>query len=63
VQSGAGRGFAVFSRSHSPCSGSEFCKLAITETKAFSRWLVEELEERLPEFEQHLKLQRNGLPE
>src|SRR4029434_7663687 len=44
------------------CSGSEFCKLAITETKSFSRWLVEELEERLPGFEQHLKLHVTGCP-
>ena len=44
------------------CSGSEFCKLAITETKTFSRWLVEELEERLPGFEQHLKLHVTGCP-
>jgi len=44
------------------CSGSEFCKLAITETKSFSRWIVEELEERLPEFDQHLKLHVTGCP-
>jgi sulfite reductase (ferredoxin) len=44
------------------CSGSEYCKLAITETKAFSRWLVEELEERLPGFEHHLKLHVTGCP-
>ncbi len=44
------------------CSGSEFCKLAITETKSFSRWVVEELEERLPGFEQHLKLHVTGCP-
>lgn len=44
------------------CSGSEFCKLAITETKTFSRWLVEELEERLPGFEQHLRLHVTGCP-
>src|SRR6202795_3246515 len=43
-------------------SGSEFCKIAITETKSFSRWLVEELEERLPGFEQHLKLHVTGCP-
>jgi sulfite reductase (ferredoxin) len=42
------------------CSGSEYCKLAITETKSFSRWLVEELEDRLPGFEQHLKLHVTG---
>ncbi len=44
------------------CSGSEFCKLAITETKSFSRWIVEELEERLPEFDQDLKLHVTGCP-
>jgi len=51
-----------FRRGVIACSGSEFCKLAITETKAFSRWLVEELEERLPGFEQHLKLHVTGCP-
>jgi len=44
------------------CTGSEFCKLAISETKSFTRWLVEELEERLPGFEQHLKLHVTGCP-
>lgn len=44
------------------CSGTEFCKLAITETKAFSRWLVEELDERLPGFDQPLKLHVTGCP-
>ena len=28
------------------CTGTEFCKLAITETKGFTRWLVDELEEQ-----------------
>lgn len=44
------------------CTGTEFCKLAITETKAYTRWLVEELEERLPEFDQHLKINVTGCP-
>ncbi|HWX53594.1 MAG TPA: nitrite reductase [Verrucomicrobiae bacterium] len=44
------------------CTGSEFCKLAITETKAFTRWLVEELEERMPGFEQQVKLNVTGCP-
>ena len=43
-------------------SGTEFCKLAITETKSFSRWLVEELDERLPGFDQDLKLHVTGCP-
>jgi len=53
---------SAFWRGTVACSGSEFCKLAITETKTFSRWLVEELEERLPGFEQHLKLHVTGCP-
>jgi sulfite reductase (ferredoxin) len=44
------------------CTGTEFCKLAITETKGYARWLVEELEERLPGFEQHLKIHITGCP-
>jgi sulfite reductase (ferredoxin) len=51
-----------FRRGAVACTGTEFCKLAITETKAFSRWLVEEMEERLPGFDQHLKLHVTGCP-
>jgi sulfite reductase (ferredoxin) len=51
-----------FRRGAVACTGTEFCKLAITETKAFSRWLVEELEDRLPGFDQHLKLHVTGCP-
>jgi len=55
-------GGSSFARGVVACSGTEFCKLAITETKSFSRWLVEELEERLPGFDQHLKLHVTGCP-
>jgi sulfite reductase (ferredoxin) len=55
-------GGSSFFRGTVACSGTEFCKLAITETKSFSRWLVEELEERLPGFDQHLKLHVTGCP-
>jgi len=55
-------GGSAFARGTVACSGTEFCKLAITETKAFSRWLVEELEERVPGFDQHLKLHVTGCP-
>jgi len=55
-------GGSPFWRGAIACSGTEFCKLAITETKSFSRWLVEELEERLPAFDQHLKLHVTGCP-
>ncbi len=44
------------------CTGTEFCKLAITETKGFARWLVDELETRLPQFDQQLKLNVTGCP-
>jgi sulfite reductase (ferredoxin) len=55
-------GGSPFWRGIVACSGTEFCKLAITETKSFSRWLVEELEDRLPGFDQHLKLHVTGCP-
>jgi sulfite reductase (ferredoxin) len=44
------------------CTGSEFCKLAITETKSFARWVVEDLEDRIPGFDQPLKLNVAGCP-
>jgi sulfite reductase (ferredoxin) len=44
------------------CTGTEFCKLAISETKAFTRWVVEEMEERLPQFDQELRLHVTGCP-
>jgi sulfite reductase (ferredoxin) len=53
---------SVFARGTISCTGSEFCKLALTETKSFARWLTEELEERLPAFEEHLKLHITGCP-
>lgn len=55
-------GGSPFWRGAIACSGTEFCKLAITETKSFTRWLVEEMEERLPEFDQELKLHVTGCP-
>ena len=55
-------GGSAFARGIVACSGTEFCKLAITETKAFSRWLADELEERLPGFDQQLKLHVTGCP-
>jgi len=55
-------GGSAFWRGAIACSGTEFCKLAITETKGFARWLVEEMEERLPQFDQELKLHVTGCP-
>jgi sulfite reductase (ferredoxin) len=42
------------------CTGTEFCKLAIAETKAFAKWLVSDLEERLPGFDQQIRLHVTG---
>jgi sulfite reductase (ferredoxin) len=44
------------------CTGSEYCKLAITETKLFSIRLAHDLEDRLPGFTQALKLYVTGCP-
>jgi sulfite reductase (ferredoxin) len=51
-----------FARGAVACTGMEFCKLAITETKSFTRWLVQELEERLPGFAEELRLNVTGCP-
>jgi len=51
-----------FARGTVSCTGSEFCKLALTETKSFARWLTHELEERLPAFQEQLKLHITGCP-
>jgi len=51
-----------FARGTVACTGSEFCKLALTETKGFARWLSEELEDRLPDFQEQLRLNITGCP-
>jgi sulfite reductase (ferredoxin) len=51
-----------FRRGTVACTGSEFCKLALTETKGFARWLVEDLETRLPGFQEHVRLHVTGCP-
>jgi sulfite reductase (ferredoxin) len=59
-------GFTVeatnFWRGAVACTGTEFCKLAITETKGFARWLVQEMEGRLPGFDQQLSIHVTGCP-
>jgi sulfite reductase (ferredoxin) len=44
------------------CTGIEFCKLAIVETKARGHWLVRELERRLPDFAEPVTINVNGCP-
>jgi sulfite reductase (ferredoxin) len=51
-----------FVRGTVACTGTEFCKLAITETKGFARWLVEELDARLPGWGEQLRIHITGCP-
>ncbi|MEX2224146.1 MAG: nitrite reductase [Candidatus Rokuibacteriota bacterium] len=51
-----------FRRGTVACTGSEFCKLALTETKGFAGWLVEQLEDRLPGFQEHVRINVTGCP-
>lgn len=51
-----------FRRGTMACTGIEFCKLAIVETKARGASLIDELEHRLPEFDQPLTINVNGCP-
>jgi len=53
---------SAFVRGTVACSGSEFCKLALTETKSYARWLTEQLEDRFPNYQQDLRLHITGCP-
>ena len=44
------------------CTGIEFCKLAIGETKGRAQWLTAELERRLPGFAEEIRIHVNGCP-
>ncbi|WP_030762716.1 nitrite/sulfite reductase [Streptomyces griseus] len=51
-----------FRRGTMACTGIEFCKLAIVETKGRGSSLIDELERRLPEFDEPLTININGCP-
>ena len=51
---------SAFWRGAIACTGTEFCKLAIAETKGFNKWLINELEDRLPGFDQQIRLHVTG---
>ncbi|MFF3492563.1 nitrite/sulfite reductase [Streptomyces sp. NPDC002795] len=51
-----------FRRGTMACTGIEFCKLAIVETKQRGSQLIDELEQRLPEFDEPLTINLNGCP-
>ncbi|MGH9481424.1 MAG: nitrite/sulfite reductase [Terriglobales bacterium] len=53
---------SAFRRGVMSCTGKEFCKLAVTETKAFAATLIEELERRMPDFPAPLRINLNGCP-
>ncbi len=53
---------SAFRRHTMACTGIEFCKLAIVETKARATDLIAELERRLPDFDTPVTINVNGCP-
>jgi sulfite reductase (ferredoxin) len=53
---------SAFRRHTMACTGIEFCKLAIVETKGRAMTLIDELERRLPGFESPVTINVNGCP-
>jgi sulfite reductase (ferredoxin) len=51
-----------FRRGTMACTGIEFCKLAIVETKQRGSQLIDELERRLPDFGEPITINLNGCP-
>ena len=53
---------SAFRRHTMACTGIEFCKLAIVETKGRAMTLIDELERRLPGFDAPVTINVNGCP-
>jgi len=53
---------SAFRRHTMACTGIEFCKLAIVETKGRAMTLIDELERRLPDFDSPVTINVNGCP-
>ncbi|HEY3632688.1 MAG TPA: nitrite/sulfite reductase [Jatrophihabitantaceae bacterium] len=53
---------SAFHRGTIACTGIEFCKLAIVETKSRAEVIREELERRLPDFDTPITINVNGCP-
>ncbi|MFJ4501754.1 nitrite/sulfite reductase [Streptomyces sp. NPDC088864] len=51
-----------FRRGTMACTGIEFCKLAIVDTKQRGSDLIDELERRLPDFDEPITININGCP-
>ena len=52
----------AFRKGTMACTGIEFCKLAIGETKGRAQWLSTELAHRLPAFDEEIRIHVNGCP-
>jgi sulfite reductase (ferredoxin) len=53
---------SAFRRGTMACTGIEFCKLALTETKGRAEIIRSEMEKRLPEFDTPITINVNGCP-
>ncbi|MFG3027240.1 nitrite/sulfite reductase [Streptomyces sp. NPDC048253] len=53
---------STFRRGTMACTGIEYCKLAIVETKQRGSTLIDELERRIPEFDEPITININGCP-
>ena len=53
---------SAFRRGTIACTGIEFCKLALVETKARAESIRAELEQRLPDFDTPITINVNGCP-
>jgi sulfite reductase (ferredoxin) len=53
---------SAFRRGTIACTGIEFCKLALIETKGRAETIREELEKRLPDFDTPITINVNGCP-
>jgi sulfite reductase (ferredoxin) len=53
---------STFRRGTMACTGIEYCKLAIVETKQRGSSLIDELERRIPEFDEPITININGCP-
>jgi len=53
---------SAWRRNTMACTGLEFCKLAIVDTKDRAAWLVDELERRIPSLDVPITVNVNGCP-
>ncbi len=53
---------SAFQRGTIACTGIEFCKLALVETKGRAQTIREELDKRLPDFDTPITINVNGCP-